>query len=181
MVCGGGGGEKKNDSNICHRDVYVVMVCAHYVYKQGPFRISCGEHFIKTSQRRLMKGKNNRLVSLNLEPEESLCVCGSSASCSSEGGDLGAASILCVTHICVCPRGSSSKEPGLKRQAGQAQYGGVSPALEKSSTRPHFFFFHFLSIFPRSSAHIHLILLIRQSHFVEGKKKKKRMKVEQDS
>lgn len=73
-----------------------------------------------------------------------------------------AASILCVTHICVCPRGSSSKEPGLKRQAGQAQYGGVSPALEKSSQRPDFF--HLLPILPRSCTHIHLILC--QSHFV---------------
>ncbi len=76
-----------------------------------------------------------------------------------------AASILCVTHICVCPPGSLSKELGPKRQAGQAQYGRVSPALEKSSQRPDFFLL--LPIFPRSSALTHLIFC--ESHFVEEK------------
>lgn len=47
--------------------------------------------------------------------------------------------ILGVTHIGVCLGGSSSKDPGLRRQAGHAQYAGVSPALEKSSQRPDFF------------------------------------------
>lgn len=81
------------------------------------------------------------------------------------GGDPALPPFLGVTHICVCPRGSSSKEPGPKRQAGQAQYGEVSPALEKSSQRPDFF--QLLPIFPRSSAHIHLILC--QSHFIMGR------------
>lgn len=102
------------------------------------------------------------LFALGILSRRSRCV---SAASQHRGWCPRAASILCVTHICVCPRGSSSKEPGLKRQAGQAQYGGVSPALEKSSQRPDFF--PLLPIFPRSSAHIHLIPC--QGHFVGRK------------
>lgn len=139
-----------------------------------PLRVNSGradKHFIKTSQRRQMNKRKENLArvvsllllfSLSILSQRSHCLSMFSLWAAAPRWWPHAAFILCVTHICVSPRGSSSKEPGLKRQPGQAQYGGVSPALEKSSQRPDFF--QLLPVFPRSSAHIHLILC--HSHFV---------------
>lgn len=148
------------------------MSCAYYINKHVQFRVNSGradKHFIKTSQRRQMNNKKKgttldnarSLFSLNPKPNESLCICGFSASCSSE----------VVTSRCLHPPVLLTfvSVPGalrLKRHAGQAQYGEVSPTLEESSRRPDFF--QLLPKFPRSSAHIHLIPC--QSHFVGGKK-----------
>lgn len=72
------------------------------------------------------------------------------------------ASILCVTHFVSVPGALRLKSLDWRGRRVQAQYGKVSPTPEKSSRRPDFF--QLLSVFPRSSAHIHLTLC--QGHFV---------------
>lgn len=103
------------------------MSCAYYINKHVPFRVNSGradKRFIKTSQRRQMNKKKGQhsttraLFSLWILSQRSRCVSAVSLRAAAPRWWPRAASILRVTHIRVCPRGSSSKEPGAEEAGG---------------------------------------------------------------